>query len=699
MDRNLDKFFLAESVAVVGASTDQKKVGYGVLKNLVSSNFNGKVYPVNPKTKELLGLKCYSSIIEIEDKIDLVVIVVPSKFVINVLEDCVKKDVHNVIIISAGFRESGIEGKKLEDQIITFIKENKINVVGPNCLGIINVISELNASFSIDIPPKGNISMVSQSGAILSGLIDWAKEEKIGFSKLVSLGNKIDLTEIDFLEYFKDDDTTDVILMYLEEIKDGRNFIKVARDVTKKKPVLVLKSGTTQSGAKATASHTGALAGSQKSYEIAFRQSGVIQCETLQDLIDYAQIFSMQPLINGKRIGIVTNAGGPGILAADASEKSGLIMSSLEPETTEILRTKLSPAANFHNPVDVLGDATNDIYQFALDIVLKDKNIDAMLCILTPQSMTDPILFAESISESAKKTKKPIVCSFIGGTEMKSGIELLKKNNIPNYLPERAVKSLECMVKYNQFKNISYDKPVKLSFDRDKIKNILEKVIKENRVNLDEFESREVISALNISIPEYGLAKSAQEARKISSKIGFPVVMKIVSPDILHKTDVGGVKLGLYSEQEVEDNFELMMIRCKRYMPNANIVGVTITKQVPQGKELIIGMSRDSNFGPVIMFGIGGIYVEILKDVSFRIAPLTEKDAQEMITELKMFPLLSGVRGEKSVDLNSIKNTLLKISQLCVEFEQILELDINPLIAYEESCGVKVVDVKITIKH
>jgi acetyltransferase len=709
--RNLEPFFTPEAVAVIGASTQVQKVGHAVFKNLISYGFKGKVYPVNPKVDTLLGKKCYPSVKAIEDKIDLAVISLPSHIVLQVLQECVEKNIYNIIIISAGFREIGSEGQRIEAEVSKFIKEHKLNVVGPNCLGLINVRNGLNASFSLGMPPAGNISFISQSGALCTGLIDWAQEENIGLCKIISIGNKIDLLEADFLNYLGEDVETEVIGLYIEEISNGREFMNVASEVARKKPIVAIKAGMTQAGAKAAASHTGSLAGSEKIYSAAFKQSGVILCNSVEEFFDTLRFFSFYGVVKGDKVGILTNAGGPGVLTADACERSGLLIPTLEASSIQKLREKLPPAAALNNPVDVLGDADSALYEFALDVILSDGNIDNIICLVTPQMMTNIKSFTEVIVNVIKKQsllkeglRKAVIPVFIGGKEMKIGRELLKENKIPHYLsPDAAVRSLKNSAKYNEIRKVTYKDKEHRAFalpeeKYELVKNILSCVKREGRVNLDEIEARRVISAYDIPVPPYGHARTVEEAKAVANKLGFPVVMKVLSPDILHKSDIGGVRLNLNNEDDVEDAFKFIMLQCYKYFPKAQIMGVSITKQVTlTGKELIIGMTRDKQFGPVVMAGLGGIYVEVLKDVSFRVAPLTLDDAEQMLEELRTYPLLTGIRGEKAVDLKAVKDVILKISQLGLDFPEILELDINPLFANEENTGAYAIDVKITV--
>ncbi|MFH1612675.1 MAG: acetate--CoA ligase alpha subunit [bacterium] len=696
---SLKNFFEPNSIAIVGASNTPEKVGYEILKNLIKNGFTGHIYPINPKADEILNLKCYSSLLQIENKIDLVVIIVPNVKVASVLEECGQKKINSVIIISAGFKESSCQGAELEKQIGKIAEKHNIKIVGPNCLGLINPYHNLDASFSANVTFKGKIAFMSQSGALCTAILDIAEEKKIGFSKFVSLGNKLNLDEVDFLKDWTEDSQTDVILCYLEGIKRGNEFIKEVTKTSLTKPVIIVKSGTTSSGAKAASSHTGTLTGSDQVYEAVFKQCGIIRANSFDELFDYALGFDMQNIPDGKRVAIITNAGGPGIMATDACEKAGLKITSFNKETISILQKHLPPAANFYNPVDVLGDAKSNLYQIAIKTVLNDSNVDLLLVLLTPQAMTDIEEIAKTIVEISNTFSKPIFTCFMGGKRVKPALEILQKGGIPNYsAPERAVKVIVAMDNYKNWidKTKSHQTSIpSFSVNKEKISQLFAKKRKEGILNIGEVEAKEVFSAYNIPFPVNKLALNSDEAIEMANSIGYPVVMKIVSSNILHKSDIGGVKVNLKTPEEIKNAFDEMTIRTKRFMPEAEILGVDIQEYIADGKEIIIGMTRDSQFGPLIMFGMGGIYVEILKDISFRIAPLTERDAMEMIQETKSYFLLSGARGQKAVNIQSIVDCLLKVSQLSLDFPEILELDINPL---KVSDKLYALDARLTIQ-
>jgi len=697
---NFDNFFCPRSVAIIGASREEGKVGNTIVENMINSGYKGKLFLINPRADKIHNIKCYKSILDTPIDTDLVIIVIPSKYVSKVIEQCAEKNTKWAIIISAGFKESGIKGAKMEKRLIEKAKYYGIRILGPNCLGIINSNCPINASFSPNMPKKGVIGFISQSGALGTAILDWARTNKIGLSKFVSLGNKADISENDLLEDWADDDKTKVITVYMEGVKNGKDFLRISSKVSKKKPVVIIKAGNTNAGAKAVSSHTGTLAGSSKAYDAAFKQAGVIRAKTIKDLFNYAIALSNQPLPKGKRIAIITNAGGPGIMATDACEENNITMANLKSETIDKLKEFLPETASFYNPIDVLGDALADRYRKTLEVVIKDKNIDAILILLTPQAMTQSLKTAMSIIEVVEKTKKkmPVFTSFMGGFEVKKGIDLLMRKGIPNFdIPEEAVYTLKVLMYYSDWISKKTDPIVEFDVNEKKVKEIFDICRNDGRLELGEMESREILKAYKIDVPKAELARDVNEAKKITRKIGYPVVLKIVSPVILHKTDVGGIKIGIENEKELEENYDQILWNVKKHMPDAKIRGILVQEMIKSKKETIIGMNRDPQFGPVVMFGLGGIYVEILKDVSFRIAPISRKVAKEMVEEIKTINLLKGTRGEKPSDIESIIEILIRFSQLVTDFPEIIEMDINPLFVKERGKGSIAGDARIRI--
>ncbi len=697
---SLKDFFCPDSVAVIGAAREEGKVGRIIFDNITGSGYKGKLFPVNPKASDINGHKCYSSILDIKQDISLAVIVIPARFISKVLEECSEKGIKYAIIISAGFKETGVKGAKREKRLIEKARDYGIRILGPNCLGMIDASCPINASFSANMPSKGKISFISQSGALLTAVLDWAKTSKIGFSKVVSLGNKADISENDFFEAWKNDPQTDVITAYLEGVTDGKEFIRISSKASRIKPIIVIKSGNTDAGARAVSSHTGTLAGSNKAYEAAFKQAGIIRADTIKELFDYAKAFSYQPLPKGKKVAIITNAGGPGIMATDACENNGIQLASFSTETIDKLKSFLPEAANLYNPVDVLGDALSDRYRKALEAIIQDNNVDAVVVLLTPQAMTEDLETARAISDVMDKSEKqiPVATSFMGGDEVKKGINYLTKKRIPNFeIPESAVGTLKVMMDYNEWRAEKSHPIIEFNVDEEKVKSVFDRCRSEGRLELGELEAREILEAYRIPVPKAEVACDIGEAKRIAASMGYPVVLKIVSPNILHKTDVGGIKVGIEDEKELKESYDDILFSVKKYMPGANISGILVQEMVKDKKETIIGISEDPQFGPMIMFGLGGIYVEVLKDVSFRIAPISEKIAREMIGEIKAIKLLKGTRGEKPSDIESIIDVLLRMSQLVTDFPEIMEMDINPLFVMKRGEGSIAGDARIRI--
>ena len=698
---SLDAFFTPKSVAVIGASTNPEKLGYAVLDNLVNGGFlndDRKVYPINPKADSILDLPAYPSVTDVPGPIDLAVIVIPYPIVPDVMHDCGEKEIPAVIVISAGFREAGMEGLERENELIDLAKKYDIRLIGPNCLGVIDTVTPLNASFSAGLPPGGPMDFMSQSGALGTAILDWAQAGKLGLNKFVSLGNKADVSETDLLRAWADDPNSNVILAYIEGLPDGQEFIDVARRVSKLKPIIVLKSGTTQAGSRAVSSHTGSLAGSEQAYTAAFRQAGVLRATSLQDLFDNALAFGYLPPLKGDRIAIVTNAGGPGILATDALERAGLKLARFKPECLRQLEKFLPDAASAANPVDVLGDARADRYRFALEQVTKDPNVDGVLVILTPQAMTEIAETAKVVVDIANEVEVPIMGCFMGEARIEEGAEILEEHKLPNFIfPERAAQVFNSMSTYRRYKAEPLPTFETFDVDRDSVRATIDKAFEEGRVAIGDAEARSILEAYDLRIPPSQLAHTADEAVEIASEMGYPVVLKVASPDILHKTDVGGVKVGLREATDVRDAFDLITYRAQRYLPEARLWGCLVQKMVPEGLEVLIGMNRDPQFGPLVTFGLGGIYVEIIKDVAFRVAPFSRAEAEAMLNEIRTHALLDGVRGQPPVDKQAIIDALLRIGQLVQDFPEIAELDINPFITYEQGHGGIAIDMRLIL--
>jgi acetyltransferase len=696
----LTSFFKAKSMAVIGASKTPGKIGHSVLANIIASGYKGDVYPVNPREQEILGKPCYPDIGSLAGQVELAVIAVPAQAVNQVAEQCGEAGVQFLIVITAGFKETGSEGLQRERELVHVCRRHGMRMVGPNCLGVMDTHAPFNASFSKDFPLKGEIAFLSQSGALCLAILDWSLTAGLGFSKFVSLGNKADLNEVDFIRDAADDDYSKVVLCYLEDVVDGQQFLEVVGEASRRTPIVILKSGTSQAGARAASSHTGALAGSDMAYDLAFDRTGVLRAANMEELFDLATVFTAQPTPKGDRVAIVTNSGGPGIIATDRIEGLGLTMARFDRDTIESMRAGLPVTANLYNPVDVIGDADAERYRFALEHVLKDPNVDSVVVLLTPTAVVDPVKTAEALVQlHASYPDKPMLASFIGGVNIVEAGKILGEGKVPNFtFPERAIAAIAGLVRYKRAIEQPYflgttEAPGK---DQQAVRLIFDVVRRDGRVVLLGSEAASVAAAYGIRTPTLRLARSAAQAIAYADEIGYPVVLKIASPKILHKTDVGGIKVGLTSREEVRRAYLEIVESVSRLMPEAPVYGVEVQRMLPQGRECIVGLSRDVQFGPMIMFGLGGIYVNLLKDVAFRLVRgLTREGILEMIGETKAHQLLRGVRGEKPSDIPAAVDAIARVAALVTDFPEISELDINPLFVYTE--GVTALDVKITI--
>jgi acetate---CoA ligase (ADP-forming) len=703
--QDLRVLFAPRSVAVIGATGRAGSVGQAVFANVFKHGYAGVVYPVNPNSASVMSVKAFPSVLDIPDEVDLSIIIVPSALVPGVMEECGKKGIQAAIVITAGFKELGGAGVEQEQLVLTAARQNGIRLLGPNCLGIINTDPQvrLNGSFARLMPATGNIALVSQSGAVGVAALEYAQGEGIGLSKFVSVGNKADLNENDFLAYLKDDPLTDVIMFYLEDISDPKRFFQLAREITgemgNKKPILAIKSGRTAAGARAASSHTGALAGSDEAYDALFAQCGVLRVESLEELFDYAQAFSTQPLPRGNRVAIVTNAGGLGIMTTDAAERYGLEMAEFQEETVARLKAGLPVAANLHNPVDVLGDAREDRYRTALEGVLADDHVDGVIVISTPQLMTNLAAIAATVAEVTPAYRKPtLVCQMALG-EIEETLAIWSKARLPHYhFPEEAVRALAAMARYAG--NIHRDRyEVKTFGDvkRDKVKEVLNRVKADYRQFVLEPEAHEILKAYGFPVVPFAWALSEDQAVRAAADLGYPVVLKIVSPDVIHKFDVGGVKVNLADGDAVKQAYAEILASVARAHPGAAVQGMLVQKMMPQGRETILGMTRDPQFGPLLMFGLGGTFVEVFRDVNFSLAPISEDWALKMIQGLKGYRILTNFRGEPPADLAAIVDALERLSQLVLDFPEMKELDINPFLVLDEGQGAAVMDARIFI--
>ncbi|MBI4318401.1 MAG: acetate--CoA ligase family protein [Chloroflexi bacterium] len=695
----LEALFAPRSVAVVGAARTPDKLGNVILKNIQEGGFRGKVYPINPRADVILGLRCYPRVTAIPGPVDLAVIVVPRDEVASAIQDCVRKAVRAAVVITAGFREIGPEGVTAEREVTRIARAGGLRLLGPNCLGAIDTHASLNATFAAKMPLAGEISFLSQSGALFAAILDMADAEKVGFNRFASLGNKGDVDEIDLLDLLKDDRLSKVVVAYLEGISDGHRFMSVARSLTRQKPLVVLKSGTTAAGSRAVSSHTGTLAGSDAAYRAAFKQTGAQRVDTLENMLDLAIAFAYQPLPEGRRLAIVTNAGGPGIMATDACEQWGIQLARFTPETVAELRRGLPSTASVYNPVDLVGDAGADRYRVAVRAVMSDPGVDGLLVLLTPQRLTDVAGTARVIVEAAAlsgRTPKPVLAGFMGKETVRAGVDILHQARVPNYpFPERAVFAFAHMNEQREWMAKAVEHPRKFDVDKTAVEAVFRRVRESGRQTLGDIEARQVVEAYGLGTPRSGLAQSTEEAVALAQQIGLPVAMKIVSPDILHKTEVGGVRLGLQTLDEVRAADVAIIRNARRYAPGARLWGVAVQEMVKPGREVIVGVSFDAQFKHLLAFGLGGIYVEVLKDVAFRVAPITPGEAEAMIREIRSYLLLKGVRREKPADVDAIVDALLRVSQLVTDFPEIIEMDINPFVVHEAGQGGTAVDVRI----
>ncbi len=686
-------------MAVIGASRSPEKVGYAVLANLVNGGFKGAIVPVNPGASEILGLKCYKSLDEYKDKgqIELSVIVVAGKFVKDALRQSIEAGAKSVIVITAGFKEVGAAGAAAETELVEICRAAGVRMVGPNCLGVLNTDHAMNATFAPSVPPPGKISVISQSGALCVAILDWAASQKLGLGKVISFGNKADLNEVDFIQALAEDKETRVIAGYLESIKEGDKFLRIAEQAASVKPVVILKVGITQAGAKAASSHTGSLAGADIAYGAAFKRAGVIRAENFEALFDYATAFAMQPLPAGDRVAIITNAGGPGIMAADAAEVLGLKMVSPSPASVEKLKATMPASAAFGNPIDVIGDAEPDRYVKAFEIMQDDEKIDGIIVVVTPQNMTRPLELAEKLA-AAHKGQKPVLASFMGGTEVAAGKEKLQAVGIPNYpSPDRAVTALRAMCDYAAWRRRPPRIVTRFPVNRRRVDRIINTQSRSGVAQIGEVEAKEILRAYDFNVLGGQLARTGDEAVEIAERLGYPVVLKISSPDIIHKSDFGGVRINLANVEQVRDAFDLMMLRIQKRAPNAHLRGAYVEKMGARGREVILGMTRDPQFGPMLMFGLGGIFVEVMKDVTFHLAPITAEEAMQMLKGTRSYALLQGARGQAPVDLETLAGALQLISQLATDHPEIMELDINPFIVGPVGVQAYVADARMTL--
>ncbi|MCX6639724.1 MAG: acetate--CoA ligase family protein [bacterium] len=703
-DLGLDAIFRPKSIAIIGASRKKGSIGREILHNLIENEFAGAVFPINPHADYIHSIKCYPSLAAVPDPVDMGIIVVPKDQAVQAVDECGKKGVKGIIMITAGFKEVGGKGVEREEELVKVFRRYKMRMVGPNCMGVLNTDPsiKMDATFAPTFARDGNIGFLSQSGALGVAILEYADDLNLGLSMFVSVGNKVDIGGSDVLEYWAQDERTKVILLYLEDFGNPRKFTHLAREIVKHKPIIAVKSGRTMAGARAASSHTGALAGLDVGTHALFEQCGVLRVNTVDRLFDLGQAFSRQPIPKGKRVAILTNAGGPGIMATDAVVSVGLQMAQFSDKTLSRLREFLSEEASLQNPIDMIAHANAENYKRSLEILLEDDGIDSLIVIFVHPVYVDAKKIAESIIQVAKKqNEKPILCVFMGKKHEESGIEELQLAGLPTYLfPESAAITLASMEKYNRIKNRPEGKILSFKDIKKPVtQKIFDRALTENRERLTDLEVSQVLAAYGIPMPKFVLVRSLEETVRVTEQQNYPVALKLIAPEVVHKSDVGGVILDLHNEAELVRGYMRLQDNLSKLPNPPQKYEVMVQEMVKGGKELIMGMSYDPSFGPLIMFGLGGVYVEYLKDVSFRINPLTDLDAREMVTTLKGYKLLEGVRGEKGVNIDKIVEMLLRLSQLIADFPCIKEMDLNPFMAFPEGEKCMALDARISVHN
>ena len=679
----IESFFTPKKVAVIGASRDPHKLGYGVIRNLLKHKFKGEIFPVNKNASEILDIPCYSSIEELPDGVDLAVVVLPASVVPKIIEQCGSKGIKNAIVVSGGFSETGKEGKEREEKLMQAAEKHGIRIIGPNCIGTIDTHTPVNTTFVVGMPEQGGIGFISQSGAMVAAVIDWARGAGVGFSRIVSLGNQIDVKETEMIDLIGNDRQTEVITAYAEGVSDGTEFLKISREIARKKPFVILKGGQSEKGAEAVSSHTGALSGSKEAYSAAFRKSGVLEAKTMEEMFDWARALAWQPLPKGKRVAVLTNAGGPAILAVDALEKVGLEMAPLTDETKAYLKKRLPKAASSKNPVDVLAGSGPATYTLALESLLTDETVDAVVVIQAPQDWFLPESLAEVVGETAGLHHKPVIASIMGKASVDEALKILHKRRVPNVaFPERAASILSAMVQRKEWMNSENHQP----------EDAAEFIPADAESMIENKQWEKLIEAYGIELPEQRTSKSLESALEASNQIGYPVVMKLIAKDHSHKSDIGGVQINLRDDEEVKNAWNKINEAAKN--AKSKMDGVLIQKMLQDGQEVIIGIKQDKQFGPLVLFGTGGTDVELYKDVQTAIAPLSESEATQLIDSTIAGKKLKGWRNLPPADIQEVKRALISMSRLAVNHPEIKEMEMNPLYVLEEGKGAFAVDIR-----
>ncbi|MBI9034464.1 MAG: acetate--CoA ligase family protein [Bacteroidales bacterium] len=696
----LDGLFRPKSVAVIGASPQEGKIGFTVVNNLIESKYNGKIYPINPKSSEILGIKAYPSILDVPDSIDAAVIVVPAKFAEQVTEECGKKGVKGLIIIASGFSEVG--NTELEEKVVEIAHKYNMRVLGPNIVGVLSNTDKMNASFAPFLPFPGKAALVSQSGALLIAIDAASYEKGVGFDKLISIGNMSDINFGETISWLDQDENTKCISLYIEGLQDGRYFMDVSRKA--KKPIIALKSGVSAHGAAAAASHTGSLAGVAKVYGAAFQQAGVVQAGNLNNLFDRTLALSLQPPMNGDNLLIVTNGGGVGVLATDSAENYGIPLKFAPKDLQEELMKHMPEFGSAKNPVDLTGMAPMEWYTGSVSAAMKSDWVDGLVVLYCETSLTDPVEIAKGIKQAideSGESDKPVIASFVGGKDSQSAIEYLIDNGIPSYdAPDTAVNAIAALREYSKMRGSQFNPDIDIDIDGKELAlSIIKEAREDGRDALTEIEAKQVFKAYDLPTATTLLATDEDKAVELANKVGYPIVMKIVSPDILHKSDAGGVKVNVKDDKSVRETYNNIIKNAKAYKADADIHGIAIQEMAPWGTEVILGSINDPTFGPTMMFGLGGIFVEVLKDVTFRVAPVTDHQANIMLEEIRGAPILDGVRGEKPRDKKALADIIRKYSNMILDLtDEISESDANPVLVYENGKGAKVVDARIILK-
>jgi len=698
MTSSLTPFFEPRGVAIIGASSSPDKLSYGILKNMTNYGYGGGIYPVNPRAEEILGLACYPDIAAVPDPVDLAVVVLPSGMIPSVMEACGERGIRAVTVISGGFREVGEEGKQLEKDLLRIANNYGIRMIGPNCVGTMNLITGLNTTFVNGAPDKGGIGFISQSGAVCGGVVNHIAGKGIGFSHFLSLGNEADVDETDMIEFLGQDAHTRIIAAYVEGIRDGEKFLRVCRRVTPNKPLVILKAGRSEEGARAVSSHTGSLAGSHKAYSVAFRQAGAIEVFSVSDLLNVSMTLDMQNQPQGRRVAIITNSGGPAALASDSLAEHHMSLAAISASSQKTLREKLNPAAQVANPVDMLGGANEDEYAHALNVCLNDPGVDMALSILVPTSLVNTEKVAQAMADAAHKTNKPVIACMMGADCVSEARLILHRGKVPMVDFPEMTGVMFASLAGRTGSSGAVEKVEGSPFTGDK-KGVAQ-ILSGNsaRKVCGEHDTRPIMEAYGISLVPGELAGGDDEALQAAGRLGYPVVLKVASGDVLHKSDAGAIKVGIRAEEELKAAIRELRGNVLQAAPGALIDGFLVEKMAPAGQEVIIGMKRDPSFGPLMMFGLGGIFVELFRDVSFRVAPLTRHDALDMVRETKAFTLLNGFRGAPKYDLKAVLDNLIRLSRLAADFQAIQEIEINPLLVLPEGQGALALDCRMILE-